>query len=72
MCSFLKALGRLCVAHDARGHKLERRLLLRCGCGKLIWQDDVDKLRKHSYHGHIKAAVGGSFIEFILIKMRLI
>jgi len=46
----------------------DRGLLLRCGCGDLFWERGGE-LEKHIGHGHIRAAQGGSTLEWLKLKL---
>jgi len=53
-------------------HKSEDRMLLRCNCGALYWEDSPNDLReKHTGH-HCTVAMGGSFFELVKLKLGLI
>jgi len=53
-------------------HESEDRMLLRCQCGELYWEDSPNSvMEKHVGH-RCSVAMGGSFFELAKMKLGLI
>ena len=55
--------------HDASDRK---RLILRCSCGRVMWSDAPQKI-KRLHDGHMcRVCEKGSFVEFVKMKFNLL